>query len=72
MNLQRTLKVQAAATGRELGLVATETEPQARGLADGYKTIVQGLQVRCTGLSGLPAVCAPTLKVLSLTDWVAE
>lgn len=40
--------------------------------ADGYKTIVQGLQVRCTGLSGLPAVCAPTLEVLSLTDWVAE
>lgn len=40
--------------------------------ADGYQTIVQGLRVRCTGLSGLPAVCAPTLEVLSLTDWVAE
>lgn len=71
MNLQRTLKVQAAATGCELGLVATETEPQALRLM-AAKPMVQGLSVRGTVVSGLTMVCALALEVLPLTDWVAE
>lgn len=57
MNLQRTLKIQAAALGLELELVVTETEPWAQDLM-ATKPMVQGLQVRCAVLSGLTTVCA--------------